>query len=179
VYRTDTILRALARLRRRAEGWRAVVLTRHEPGGGAYAQLARDLGLEASVTFLPPLAHERMALLYRAASVCVSVSESESAPTSVVEALAVGTPTIVSDLPWVSEPAYRELRLPVVAVGDDGALAGALEACLGGSAAHDVEHNRRTALARFDRAEIFGAMEGVYEGLAARASISSGRAAAT
>ena len=43
---------------------------------------------------------------FRAASVCVSIASSDSAPRSVWEAMACGCPCVVSDLPW----AAQELR---------------------------------------------------------------------
>ena len=46
---------------------------------------------------------EELADYYRAASVCVSIASSDSAPRSVWEAMACGCPCVVSDLPWVHE----------------------------------------------------------------------------
>jgi glycosyltransferase involved in cell wall biosynthesis len=40
---------------------------------------------------------------YRACDVCVSMASSDSAPRSVLEAMACGCPCVVSDLPWVHE----------------------------------------------------------------------------
>ena len=47
--------------------------------------------------------YERMVDWYQAADVCVSVASSDSSPRSVWEAMASGTPCVVSDLPWVHE----------------------------------------------------------------------------
>jgi glycosyltransferase involved in cell wall biosynthesis len=44
-----------------------------------------------------------MAAYYRVADVCVSIASSDSAPRSVFEAMACGTPCVLSDLPWVHE----------------------------------------------------------------------------
>jgi L-malate glycosyltransferase len=44
-----------------------------------------------------------MATYYRAADVCLSIAASDSAPRSVFEAMACGTPCVLSDLPWVHE----------------------------------------------------------------------------
>ena len=59
------------------------------------------------------VAYERMVDWYRAADVCVSIASSDSSPRSVWEAVASGTPCVVSDLPWVHEliePRARRAR---------------------------------------------------------------------
>ena len=47
--------------------------------------------------------YERMVDWYQASDVCVSIASSDSSPRSVWEAVASGTPCVVSDLPWVHE----------------------------------------------------------------------------
>jgi glycosyltransferase involved in cell wall biosynthesis len=47
--------------------------------------------------------YERMVEWYQASDVCVSIASSDSSPRSVWEAVASGTPCVVSDLPWVHE----------------------------------------------------------------------------
>src|SRR3954454_13353544 len=82
--------------------------------------------------------YERMVDWYQAADVCVSVASSDSSPRSVWEAMASGTPCVVSDLPWVYEliePERDALVVPIAPqplaaalrrVLEDGALAGTL-----------------------------------------------------
>ncbi len=60
--------------------------------------------------------YERMVDWYRAADVCVSIASSDSSPRSVWEAVASGTPCVVSDLPWVHElikPGRDALVVPI------------------------------------------------------------------
>jgi L-malate glycosyltransferase len=47
--------------------------------------------------------YERMVDWYQASDVCVSIASSDSSPRSVWEAVASGTPCVLSDLPWVHE----------------------------------------------------------------------------
>jgi glycosyltransferase involved in cell wall biosynthesis len=47
--------------------------------------------------------YEQMVNWYQASDVCVSIASSDSSPRSVWEAVASGTPCVVSDLPWVHE----------------------------------------------------------------------------
>jgi L-malate glycosyltransferase len=60
--------------------------------------------------------YERMVEWYQAADVCVSVASSDSSPRSVWEAIASGTPCVVSDLPWVHELIEHERDALVVAI---------------------------------------------------------------
>jgi glycosyltransferase involved in cell wall biosynthesis len=60
--------------------------------------------------------YARMVDWYRAADVCVSVASSDSSPRSVWEAIASGTPCVLSDLPWVHEliePGRDALVVPI------------------------------------------------------------------
>ena len=53
---------------------------------------------------------------YQASDVCVSIASSDSSPRSVWEAVASGTPCVVSDLPWVHEliePGRDALVVPI------------------------------------------------------------------
>ena len=60
--------------------------------------------------------YARMVDWYRASDVCVSIASSDSSPRSVWEAVASGTPCVVSDLPWVHEliePGRDALVVPI------------------------------------------------------------------
>jgi glycosyltransferase involved in cell wall biosynthesis len=109
-----------------------------------------------------------MALLYRAAAVCVSVPESDSAPTSVFEAVSLGTPTVVSDLPWVSEPVHRNARLTVVPVGDHEGLAAAMLRAIRDPSEADARANIELVSRELDRDTIFDGVGREYEQIARR-----------
>jgi glycosyltransferase involved in cell wall biosynthesis len=82
--------------------------------------------------------YERMVDWYQAADVCVSIASSDSSPRSVWEAVASGTPCVLSDLPWVHEliqPGRDALVVPIApepvaaalrSILDDSALAARL-----------------------------------------------------
>jgi len=107
-----------------------------------------------------------MACVYRAAAVCVSVPRSDSAPTSVIEAAALGAPVVVSDLPWTREEPYRHLHMEVVPVGQPEPLGDAIARQVQSG---PEEENQRAAGRYFDRAALFEAVEREYERLAGRA----------
>jgi glycosyltransferase involved in cell wall biosynthesis len=179
LYRQDTFVRAMAELAEDSPDALGVVpALDRSPAGEHTARLraqVRQLGLAGNVEIVEPWPHDEVAFAYRAAAACVSVPESDSAPTSVFEALAVGTPAIVSELPWVSEPVHREARLEVVPVGDHAALARAIAGALSGQLDGGIEPNRELVARSFDRDTVFAGMEREYERLSA--GFERGRAA--
>ncbi len=60
-------------------------------------------GLLDRVRFVPGLAHQAMPDLYRTASAIVSVPSSDTTPVTLLEAMATGSPVIVSSLPSLHE----------------------------------------------------------------------------
>ena len=91
---------------------------------------ARSLGLERRLRILDEIPDEEMPALYRAATAVVSVPESDGLPATILEAMACGTPVVVSDLPGLRElldPVAPDLIVPV---GDAARLAAALESLL-------------------------------------------------
>ncbi|POX48521.1 D-inositol-3-phosphate glycosyltransferase [Streptomyces sp. Ru71] len=100
----DVLLRAVARLLTRRPGLREriVVPVVGGPSGSGLARpeglhkLAASLGISDVVLFRPPVAQDTLADWYRAASVLVMPSHSESFGLVAVEAQACGTPVIAA-----------------------------------------------------------------------------------
>ena len=59
-------------------------------------RLARDLGVENQITFVPPQPHHLLSSYYRAADVCLVPSRSESFGLVALEAAACGTPVVAA-----------------------------------------------------------------------------------
>jgi Glycosyl transferases group 1 len=122
------------------------------------------------VIFRQDYPHHEMPLVYRAASVCVSVPETDGAPASVTEAMVIGVPLCVSRLPWAEEPPYSESRMRLVPVGDHLQLADEICALLGSDNAADVEANRDLAWRVAGWERCYGRFEPEYERLIAAAA---------
>jgi glycosyltransferase involved in cell wall biosynthesis len=169
-YRPDTFVQAMALITDRLPEALGVVVGLEWGGAGAGTAAVRsliaELGLDRDVIVTPPFPHEQMPFVYRASAVCVSIPESDSAPTSVFEALSLGTPAIVSELPWVREPVHEQARLSVVPGHDRGALADAIVAALSRPSADDAEANRRLVAEQFDRGRVFAEVDREYARLA-------------
>jgi glycosyltransferase involved in cell wall biosynthesis len=94
----------------------------------------RDVGLPQETERIRVISHvpyERMPDFYRAADICVSIPSNDSSPRSVWEAMACGTPCVVSDLPWVGE-LIRDHQEALVVPIDPSALANAIGELLDG-----------------------------------------------
>ena len=102
----DILVRAAAPLIHRglAGGRKLRVLIAGGPSGSglqrptSLIELARELGVEASVTFIPPQSPERLAGVYRASDLVAVPSYSESFGLVAIEAQAVGVPVIAADV---------------------------------------------------------------------------------
>jgi glycosyltransferase involved in cell wall biosynthesis len=87
---------------------------------------------------------DRMVDLYRAADVTVSIASSDSSPRSVWEAMAAGSATVLSDLPWAHE-LIEDGRHASLVMPTEAAVAGAIERLL-------ADPNLRAATTREARA---------------------------
>jgi glycosyltransferase involved in cell wall biosynthesis len=127
-------------------------------------RLAREADVADRVLFLGAVGGaDKAALLHRAAAL-VLPSYSENFGNSVLEALAVGRPAVVT--PEVGLAAVlRETGSGRVVAGDPESLGGALRELLADPAAADVMGRRgaETARERFGWATVAAAMESVYQ----------------
>ena len=117
----DVLLGALARV----DG-ASLVLAGDGPERGRLERLAAELGVSERVTFAGPLPRAEVLALHRAADAAVLSSAWENFPHAVVEALAVGTPVVSTDVGGVAEVVRDGENGLLVPAGDAGALADAL-----------------------------------------------------
>lgn len=75
-----------------------LILAGQGPDRGAFEQLAQDLGVAERVGFLGAVPHDQLPVLYNAADVMALPSASEGLANAWVEALACGTPIVISDV---------------------------------------------------------------------------------
>jgi glycosyltransferase involved in cell wall biosynthesis len=132
--------------------------------------LAAERGVAARWRILPAMDAHGMADLYRLADAVVSVPESDAMPQSVMEAMATGTPAVVSDLPDVRDWLDDLTPELIVPVGDATATAAALRLAL--ALAPDErralgERLRQRIVERADARRSMDRVEGWYRDLAA------------
>lgn len=90
-------LRGFAMASARHPDLHLVLVQRRGHGTAGLQQLARDLGVERRVHFLPAVAQPRLAALYRSASALLHPSLCEGFGVPLAEAMASGCPVITSD----------------------------------------------------------------------------------
>ena len=124
LYNIDTIIASIPEVRKRFENV-VYVFCRHFGGDWEkYKKMAEELGVGENVLFTGFLDNELdMPYIYRDAEAVVSVPSSDSSPRSVYEAMACGTPAVVSDLPWYHGKFDKDRDLTVIPVGDSKMLA--------------------------------------------------------
>jgi glycosyltransferase involved in cell wall biosynthesis len=144
-----TFLRALARLRQR-HPFSAVILG-DGPDAAAARALVAELGLEGTVYFGGY--REDVWALMKAATLFVSPSRFEGHPNTVLEAMACGTPVIVSDIPEHREFLDRSTAM-LVPPNDAVRLAEALEQALA-----EPEQARARAAAALPRIDALKAQD--------------------
>ncbi len=123
LYNPEVVLQAFARVRGAIPD--AQLVLKH---GGA-GELRREWTEAAGVHAVGRLDSQEMADLFRTATVTVSVPRSDSSPRSVWEAMAAGSATVLSDLPWVHELIENE-HDALVAPAEPRAVASAIERLL-------------------------------------------------
>jgi glycosyltransferase involved in cell wall biosynthesis len=127
------------------------------------------LGLTDAVTVLGSVPPERLADVYRAADVVLSIPSSDSSPRSVWEALACGRPVVVSDLPW-SRAELADGENALLAPLDADAVAAAIGRILEdpGLAERLGASARALAAAELDPAACTARIDALYQEVAER-----------
>jgi teichuronic acid biosynthesis glycosyltransferase TuaC len=124
----DILLEACSILRERGQPFH-LFLVGEGPLRKALEANAVARGLEGHVSFVGPLAHDRLPDWYRAADLTVLSSFSEGVPNVVRESLACGTPVVATRVGGVPELVTGPVSR-MVPPADPVALAGALAAAL-------------------------------------------------
>jgi len=123
-----TLLRALAQLARRQCAFQADIVG-EDTLGGTVQRLAEELGLSRTVRFHGFMTQRELLPLMQAAHVLVVSSRHEAGPVAVLEAAAVGVPTVGTAVGHIAE--WAPDAALAVPIGDWQSLAAALHRVLG------------------------------------------------
>lgn len=103
-YNLDKIVKAIPKVRKSVDDI-VFVFIWHSPAekGNELLGLASNLGVKDAVKIVGYVNHDVVALYHRAADVMVSISDRDSGPMALQEAMACGDVPVISDLPSVRE----------------------------------------------------------------------------
>jgi glycosyltransferase involved in cell wall biosynthesis len=169
LYRHDVVVRALALL---PDDVQLLLSARHQDPKvrASLEALASELGVADRLRIVDTVAHEDMPGVLRLADVMVSVPETDGTPVTILEALAVGTRVVASDVPSVREWLGGLDPGALVPVGEVEATATALRRALelpAAEAARLAVAGRALVAARADHDANMRLVEADYHRLAA------------
>jgi glycosyltransferase involved in cell wall biosynthesis len=149
----DVLVRAFAHVVREEPRARLVLAARSGPLREDIERLAAELGLEHQVVFDQVTPRDLPALV-AAADVCVSLASSDSAPPSLLEAMASGRALVCADAASIGEWIAQGDGAEIVPRRDENATAAALLRLLGDESlrASYGSRNRRVASERVEPA---------------------------
>lgn len=140
IYSIDTIIKSIPFVKKVFPNVRYVFCNHLDNSGSEYKQLAEELQVRENIIFTGFLDNEKdVPYYYTDADVVVSVPLSDCSPRSVYEAMACGTPVIISELPWYHNKFKKNQDLSTVPVKDEKALARAILLILEGKKTIDIQ----------------------------------------
>ncbi len=159
----DVLLPAIAALRAQQPDLHLTILG-DGPDRTALAAQARELGLASAVTFAGQVSDPVARLA--GSDLFVLASRYEGFSNAALEALAVGTPIVLTDCPGASADMVRPgANGRLAACVDAGAMTTAMATALGELGTYDRQAIREDCRARFGAAHIVGQYERVISGV--------------
>lgn len=163
VYNIDTIIRSIPLVKRKFSTVKYVFCSLYRGLEEQCRQLANELHVQENTIFVGTLDNtEDLALFLRDADVVVSVPSSDSSPLSVYEAMACGTPVIISELPWYQGKFVKDRHLLAVGARNVEALAGSISDILEGRKTLDLEDAYRRVFEFINMETENSKLEGLY-----------------
>ena len=136
IYNPDVVVRAFARVREAVPD--AQLVLKHSGVDELLKPGWRDA---PGVKVVGHVEADEMVDLFRAAEVTVSIPRSDSSPRSVWEAMAAGSATVLSDLPWAHE-LIEDGRHALLVTPAEEAVAAAIERLLADPRPSSLDHCR-------------------------------------
>jgi glycosyltransferase involved in cell wall biosynthesis len=161
-----SLLRAMPRIVARHPD-ACLVLVGDGPSRGELEQCVRQLGIERNVLFPGPVDSLQVPQWLQASDVFTLVSSLEGLPCSLIEAMAVGLPSVVSDIPAMAQLIDSGVQGLVAKLKDEDSVAEQL-LCLFGDAALRARMGaaaRRRVLETYSTDKVVARYETLFENL--------------
>ena len=163
----DVLVHGFARVRSEVPQARLLLAARAGTTKGEIEALVADLGLAEDVRF-HRVGPEKLPALIASADVAVSIADTDSTPSSLLEAMASGLPLLGGWCPSIDEWIGPGEGAEMVAPKDEDALVRALVKLLRDSELRRAYGERNAQVARARVAESGPALEALYRRLASR-----------
>ena len=160
--RVDVVINAVAEAARTTARRIGLTVVGDGPERRPLERLAADLRVGPSVRFVGVADRDIVREELRAADAFVLASESETFGIVAGEAMACGTPVVVSLNGGSQFVVERDLGIHVP-VGSSSAIASAIEAIMNGTAQIDLERARASIVRRFSPSSVVSDLERIYE----------------
>lgn len=129
-YNLERIIRLIPKIIERVKNVLFVFIWHSNEGGGELKNLAAKLGVLESVRFVGKVEYDTVALYHRSSDIMISLSDRDSGPVALQEAMASGAVPVISDLPCVRELAADKVNGFLVNPSDETQAADAVIALL-------------------------------------------------
>jgi glycosyltransferase involved in cell wall biosynthesis len=173
VYNIDVIIKAFYKVQAKCSEKVILLLknylnTEDAPYINEMKRLICDLGISEKVRFVGKIPYSEMPFLYNLADVVVSISSSDGTPMSVLEAMACGSPLVVSNLPSLREWIKHDWNGYIVSPKDEIAVGDAILHSLQMNPQELVDQsavNRKIIFERADHIKNMEQVEDIYKSL--------------
>jgi glycosyltransferase involved in cell wall biosynthesis len=167
LYNNDIVIKAMCRVLKRIP---QAVLILQNSGGDLENQLkclAKEVGIETAVRFLPHFPHHELPALYAMADVYVSVPSWDAGPVSLKEAMICGAVPIISAVAGPMEWVKDEVNGRVIPVGGVEILADAICDLIDNPSQRERfnRYNLRLITEKADHNKLMAQMETVYHSM--------------
>jgi len=164
LYNNDVIIESIPIVKRYFPDAVFVFCNRLENLNRNYLELVRKLNVQDNVVSVGRLSNDDdMPYFCRDADVVVSVPSSDSSPLSVYEAMACGTPVIISDLPWYKGKFEKDSDVIVVPARNAEKLGHAIVRVLSGDKIPNIHSCYRKVFDHLNSEKENHRLEKLYE----------------
>jgi glycosyltransferase involved in cell wall biosynthesis len=166
-YNLERIIDLIPKIAERIRDVLFVFIWHENKNGEEFKNRAAKAGILDKVRFVGRVEHDAVPLYHRSSDIMISISDKDSGPVALQEAMACGNVPVISDLPSVRELVADKINGFLVNPSDETQIADAVITLLLNDAlrAEIAERNWKIAQDKFDQEKEMQKMESLYHKL--------------